>query len=721
MLDIKTLMLLYLITNVLNTGAIALIWIQNKNRYSGMELWFAGILMQVIGPALLIMRGSIPDILSMAVSNTVIQAGSLLILFGLGKFCAKKIGRPHNIVFLFVFFAVLSYFTVIKPNLAGRNVAISLMVIFYSSQSSALLLWGVNRRMRAITRLPGIIFAIYAGFDLARIVLIFTVPDQSGDFFKSGTANAVAITGYIALNFCLTIGLVLMAGRRLLYDMKVQEEKFSTAFQTSPYAISITELESGKFIEVNDAFLSLTGFTQEEVISKTSGELNLWDDMNDRLRVVEALKAGTQIVGKESRFRKKAGGIILGLYSAKPIQLEIGTCLFSSIDDITARRKIEDEVRENESRLKTMVDILQHQSETVQEFLNYSLDQAIRLTESKIGYIYHYDEDRKEFVLNSWSKEVMAECKVANPSTTYSLDKTGVWGEAVRQRRPIIVNDFKSPDPLKKGYPEGHVHLLKFMTVPIFRSSAIVGVVGLANKSSDYGESDILQVSLLMEGVWRVTEKMQADEKIKDLLAEKEIILKEVHHRIKNNMGTIQSILSLQALSLQDAVQGSSAVAALEDAQNRVRSMMILYEKLYCAPSFEEISIKDYLGSLIDEIVGNFPGTPAVRIEKSISDFLLPVGIIQPLGIMINELVTNIMKYAFKGRSEGVVSLNAALEERRVSIMIHDDGNGIPESVSFENSSGFGLMLVGILTKQLNGSIRIERENGTGIFLEFDM
>jgi len=652
----------------------------------------------------------------MAVSNTLTQAGFLLILLGLGRFCAKKIHLLPNVFFLAAFFAVLSYYSVIKPDLAIRDIAISLVVIIYSLQASALLLLRIKTRMRTITRLPGIIFAVYAGFALLRMILIFFIPYQSGDYFKSGMLNALVMTGYIALSFCVTVGLVLMVGGRLVSDMKKQEEKFSAAFQTSPYAIGITERDSGKFIEVNDAFLSLTGFTREDAISKTSLELNLWYDATDRNQVVASLKAGYPIEGKEYRFRTKAGAVIYGLYSAKPIQLEIGNCLFSSIDDITARKKTEEAVLNNEARLKTLVDILQHQSATVQEFLNYSLDQAIRLTGSKFGYIYHYDEIKKEFVLNSWSKDVMAECTVVNPSTTYALDKTGFWGEAVRQRKPMIINDFKSFHPLKKGYPQGHVELNKFITVPVLRDSAIVGVVGLANKIADYDEGDVLQVSLMMEAVWRVTERMIADEKIKSLLAEKELILKEVHHRIKNNMGTIQSLLSLQAMSLQE----SSAVAALEDARNRVGSMMILYEKLYLSQTFEEVSVPDYLGSLVDEIVANFPEGHSVRIEKAIDGFLLPVGKIQPLGIMVNELVTNIMKYAFRGRSEGLITLSASLEDGRVSIMLRDDGNGIPVSVSFENSSGFGLMLVGILAKQLQGTIRIERNGGTAIFLEFD-
>lgn len=168
--------------------------------------------------------------------------------------------------------------------------------------------------------------------------------------------------------------------------------------------------------------------------------------------------------------------------------------------------------KDSEERLRRLVDILQHPSESIQEFLDYALKQAIELTESQIGYIYHYHEDRKEFVLNTWSVEVMKDCKVEKQETTYKLDKTGIWGEAVRQRRPIVINDYQERNPLKKGCPKGHVPLTNFLTVPIFKNKKIVGVVGLANKETDFDESDILNITLLMEAVWTVTESKKADQ-----------------------------------------------------------------------------------------------------------------------------------------------------------------------------------------------------------------
>ncbi|WP_373483577.1 PAS domain S-box protein [Acetobacterium sp.] len=167
--------------------------------------------------------------------------------------------------------------------------------------------------------------------------------------------------------------------------------------------------------------------------------------------------------------------------------------------------------RSNEARLRRLVDILKHPSDTIQEFLDYALKQAIELTESRIGYIYHYSEETCEFVLNTWSEEVMEACHVEKRETTYQLDKTGIWGEAVRQRQPIVINAFKEKNPLKKGYPKGHVPMTNFLTIPVFKNNQIVGVVGLANKETDYDETDIFNITLLMEAVWTVTESKKAE------------------------------------------------------------------------------------------------------------------------------------------------------------------------------------------------------------------
>jgi PAS domain S-box-containing protein len=185
-------------------------------------------------------------------------------------------------------------------------------------------------------------------------------------------------------------------------------------------------------------------------------------------------------------------------------------------EDITDLKRAEEEAQRNEARLEKIVDILHHKADSVQDFLDYALSEALELTQSKIGYIYHYHESSEEFVLNTWSKDVMKECSIAEPQTVYRLEKTGIWGEAVRQRQPIVVNDFEAPNPLKKGYPEGHAPLRRYLTVPVFIGDRIVAVVGMANKESDYSQADILQLTLMMDSVWKGVERLKSEAALRE-------------------------------------------------------------------------------------------------------------------------------------------------------------------------------------------------------------
>ncbi len=210
--------------------------------------------------------------------------------------------------------------------------------------------------------------------------------------------------------------------------------------------------------------------------------------------------------------------------------------------------------------------------------------------------------------------------------------------------------------------------------------------------------------------------RRKGERKIRDLLAEKEILLKEVHHRIKNNMYQVYSLLLLQA----DSVAEQSARQALEEAAQRVQSMMLLYSKIYQSSDFTELPVQEYLTLLIDEILVNFSGSHAIAIEKQIEEFTLDTKQVQALGIIINELLTNSMKHAFVGRSSGKIEIFAGMQDSTVVLKIQDTGVGVPRGFQLETRTGFGLMVVQDLVKQLRGEIRITREkNGTLCALQF--
>ena len=214
-----------------------------------------------------------------------------------------------------------------------------------------------------------------------------------------------------------------------------------------------------------------------------------------------------------------------------------------------------------------------------------------------------------------------------------------------------------------------------------------------------------------------ITKRKLAEEKIITLLNEKKLILKEVHHRIKNNMNTIISMLTLQA----DAQNNPINKNILSEAASRVESMSVLYDKLYRSENDTSLSLKEYLPALINEITGIFYYKNSVKIETNIDNIILSSKILSPLGIIINELITNSMKYAFEGSSDGIIYVEALQKDNHVSLVFKDNGIGIPESVTFENSYGFGMQLIRILTEQINGSVTIERKEGSKFIIEFDI
>lgn len=294
--------------------------------------------------------------------------------------------------------------------------------------------------------------------------------------------------------------------------LRASEQKFRKTvanLDEGYYSVSL----DGVVLDHNRALSQILGFPPD----KDLRGLNLtdfWQNPFERQKYLEAFAATGVIAHYQADLKTQAGTAITVLLGAHlvydqdqhPLRIE-GVLL-----DITARRQMEETLHRNAERLRSLVGILQYQAPNEQALLDFALQEATTLTGSQFGYIYLYDEDAQQFVLNSWSKEVMAACTIQDPQTCYELDKTGIWGEAVRQRQPLILNDFAAAHPLKQGYPEGHAPLHKYMTLPVFSAERIVAVVGVANKADDYDETDLLQLTLLMDAVWKVVERNRTQE-----------------------------------------------------------------------------------------------------------------------------------------------------------------------------------------------------------------
>lgn len=210
------------------------------------------------------------------------------------------------------------------------------------------------------------------------------------------------------------------------------------------------------------------------------------------------------------------------------------------------------------------------------------------------------------------------------------------------------------------------------------------------------------------------------DEKLQEvnvLLEEKEIILKEVHHRIKNNMGTILSLISIQS----DESNNPEVQEILQDVYGRIYSMMLLYDKLYNSPSLEFISIREYIDTLIKEIIGIFPNASNVSVNLNIQDFDFPSKKLPSFGIIMNELITNSMKYGFVNKKFGTISISLTKKDSKVSFEYMDDGPGFNLQNLSNHARGFGLQLVRILVKQIKGELKIDTSQGSKFSFDFEI
>lgn len=210
-----------------------------------------------------------------------------------------------------------------------------------------------------------------------------------------------------------------------------------------------------------------------------------------------------------------------------------------------------------------------------------------------------------------------------------------------------------------------------------------------------------------------ITEVKRAEEKLNVVINEKELILHEVHHRIKNNMNTMASLLILQA----STIKNKEVQDILNDAVGRIKSMGVLYDKLYKNTDVQQLHVGSYLSDLIDEVKKLFIGKE-ITLEKEIEDIIIPTTKLSTIGIIINELVTNGIKHAFPSHSHGKIKVSLQQLGDDTILSYEDNGIGF-NSESKQVNDGFGMNLISLLTKQLKGTFHHSKQTGTKIEIRF--
>lgn len=194
------------------------------------------------------------------------------------------------------------------------------------------------------------------------------------------------------------------------------------------------------------------------------------------------------------------------------------------------------------------------------------------------------------------------------------------------------------------------------------------------------------------------------------------MLLKEIHHRVKNNLMVISSLLSLQSRYIKDEVSKS----IFKESQNRARSMALIHELLYRSSDLKRINFGDYIKTLTNELFRMYVTDPdRIKLNINVEDVMLDINTAIPLGLIVNELVSNSMKHAFPNDSKGKIDIEFMLVEGIYSMIVSDNGVGFPKDYDLELSDSLGLRIVNSLTEQIDGQIELERTKGTKYIIKF--
>lgn len=284
---------------------------------------------------------------------------------------------------------------------------------------------------------------------------------------------------------------------------------------------------------------------------------------------------------------------------------------------------------------------------------------------------------------------------------------TGAWGLALRESRPVCLNQSAAgPSSL---------------AVPLVDGEWVIGLISVANRSAGYDDSDqrILEIlaAYLAPGVHA---RMQRDTHEKALAAAvraKEILLREVHHRVKNNLQIIASLLNMEADSLPESFR-----TVMEESQRRVRSMALVHEQLYTCERPDQLDFGAYISTLTHDLFAAYnPRLSEVRLTLDLDPVVLDVDRAVPCGLIMNELLTNSLKHAFPGGRAGEIRVEVHSRNDEVILRVADNGVGLPPGFDWRSSTSLGLRIVHILAAQLNGNLTCYPEPGAAFTLTFPM
>ncbi|HYA29196.1 MAG TPA: histidine kinase dimerization/phosphoacceptor domain -containing protein, partial [Acidobacteriota bacterium] len=292
-----------------------------------------------------------------------------------------------------------------------------------------------------------------------------------------------------------------------------------------------------------------------------------------------------------------------------------------------------------------------------------------------------------------------------------------LFGAAVGSGRSVIANDVAS-DPRSSGRPAGHPAMHSFLGLPIRTGDKVIGVLGLANRPAGYEPAVVAALERLvgfaepvcasylsgLEQEQLRVEQRLAEERLRASLAEKDALLKEVHHRVKNNLQVITSLLLLQASAIEDR----RTREAFRESQDRVQAMALVHEQLYRSETLSHLDFGEHLRTLAGNVAYSYsPIKQGVRLDLNLTKVPVDLDTAIPLSLIFNELLSNAYKHGFPDNRPGRIEVTLTRNDDGLILRVSDDGVGLHEGVDWTNLSTLGLKIVRNLTEQIHGKIEV--------------
>ena len=469
---------------------------------------------------------------------------------------------------------------------------------------------------------------------------------------------------------------------------------------------------------VNERLCAMLGYSSAELMNMSPLDVLEWPQRHTAEKRFNDPESGISGASDYVLIRKDGSRFPAHVMSS-PIMEAQGPFegLVCGVVDLTERARMEHELRRNQARFEALYELSRLIPATEQELAAFSLREAIRLTDSTAGVLFFVSPDGQTLVPKAWETDAFIS---SNLMPNFPASGPLPWAQVLHSGKPLLLNDFSEHGHL---VPPGHPAVTRFLGVPALDLTRPVAVLGLTGKATPYTGEDTLQSTLLLDGMWRVVRARRDEERIRASLREKDALLHEVHHRVKNNLQVIASLLDMTGRRLTSP----EARLSLSEVRGKVQAMSLIHAQLHSAVSPGGISLERFVRALFHQLQEIYAEGLDMTLQLQLGDLTLGLDQAVPLGLALNEALANVFKHACppdgktKGRASRVEVRATRGEAQEVTLEVRDNGPGLPAGLNPAHEPSLGMKLMfGLIRHQLRGELDFaDAQPGVSVRIRF--